>query len=149
MPKGWGRGIAAHMTHGGYAAFVVDVSYSASKGLVVENVVGAAECGLIINPLGARAQMESGVIDGLSTVLYQDVQIEGGTVTSLNFDAMPLLRIAEAPKAFEMHFVDSKDEPWGTGEMALPAFIPALMNAIFDATGKRIRKLPIGDQLSV
>lgn len=147
MPDGWGRGIAAHMTHGGYVAFVVDVSVSERSGLVVENVVGAAECGMIINPLGATAQMESGVIDGLSTVLYQNVQIEGGTVTTVNFDALPLLRINEAPKHFEMYFVDSDDEPWGTGEMALPAFIPALMNAIFDATGKRIRNLPIGDQL--
>ena len=148
LPNGWGRGIAAHMTHGGYAAFVVDVSHSKQKGLVVERVFGAAECGMIINPLGATAQMESGVIDGLSTVLYQNVQIEGGRVISDNFDAMPLLRIDEAPKHFEMHFVDSKDEPWGTGEMALPAFIPALMNAIFDATGKRIKDLPLGDQLS-
>ncbi len=148
LPKGWGRGIAAHMTHGGYAAFVVDVSFNDQSGLVVERVFGAAECGMIVNPLGAAAQMESGVIDGLSTVLYQDVKIDGGRIVSDNFDAIPLLRIAEAPKHFEMHFVASKDEPWGTGEMALPAFIPALMNAIFDATGKRIRNLPIGDQLT-
>ncbi|MEX0300391.1 MAG: molybdopterin cofactor-binding domain-containing protein [Kordiimonas sp.] len=148
LPNGWGRGIAAHMTHGGYAAFVVDVSFNSQTGLVVERVYGAAECGLIVNPLGAKAQMESGVIDGLSTVLYQNVEIDGGRVVSDNFDAIPLVRIAEAPKHFEIHFVDSKDEPWGTGEMALPAFIPALMNAIYDATGKRIRNLPIGDQLT-
>lgn len=147
LPDGWGRGIAAHFTFGGYAAFVVDVRHNEQEGLVVERVVGAAHCGMIINLSGATAQMESGVHDGLSTVLHQHVRIEGGRITSGNFDSMPLLRIDKAPRHFEMHFVESHEEPWGTGEIALPAFIPALMNAVFDATGKRIRDLPIGDQL--
>ncbi|MBL4791290.1 MAG: xanthine dehydrogenase family protein molybdopterin-binding subunit [Kordiimonadaceae bacterium] len=148
LPEGWGRGIGMHFTFGGYAAFVTDVRYDDEDGLVVERVVGAADCGMIINTLGATAQMESGVHDGLSTALHQHVRIEGGRITSGNFDAMPLLRIDKAPRHFEMHFVKSEEEPWGTGEIGLPAFIPSLMNSIFAATGKRIRDLPIGEQLS-
>lgn len=147
-PEGHGRGIASYFTFGSYAAMVVDVSVDVDGKLTVHKVTGAADCGLVVNPLSAKAQMEGGCMDGLSAVLYQDIQFEEGSITTGNYDDIPLVRIDEAPKEFDFHFVDSKEIPSGLGEIALPPFIPALINAIFDATGKRIRKLPIGDQLT-
>ncbi len=147
LPKGYGRGIASCFTFGSYAAIVVDVSVDEDGKLNVHKVTGAADCGLVINPLGAKAQMEGGCMDGLSAVLYQDIQFKEGRITTGNFNDIPLVRIDECPKKFDFHFVDSDEIPSGLGEIALPPFIPALMNAIYDATGKRIRKLPLGNQL--
>ena len=147
LPDGWGRGIASHMTFGGYAAFVVDVSMSGGE-MTVERVYGAVDCGQVINRLGALAQIESGIHDALSTVLYQEIEITDGSVQTLNFDQAPLVRMAEAPKVIEIDFVDGDDEPWGLGEIALPAAIPAIISAVEDATGKTITRLPLGDQLT-
>lgn len=147
LPSGWGRGIASHFTFGSYVAFVVDVSINDDRGFTVERVFSSVDCGRVINPLGARAQIESGIHDGLSTALYQNVGIEEGRITTDNFNHIRLLRMDEAPKHIEVDFIDSDEHPWGTGEIALPAFIPALMAALYDATGVRIRNLPIGDQL--
>ncbi len=147
LPNGWGRGIASHFTFGSYVAFVVDVSVDDDRRFTVERVFAGVDCGRVINPLGARAQIESGIHDGLSTALYQNVGIEEGRITTDNFHHIRLLRIDEAPKHIEVDFIDSDEHPWGTGEIALPAFIPALMAALYDATGVRIRSLPIGDQL--
>jgi len=147
IPDGYGRGIASYFTFGSYAAMIVDVSVDEKGQLTVHKVTGAADCGLVINPLGAKAQMEGGCMDGLSAVLYQDIQFEEGRITTGNFQDIPLVRIDESPKEFDFHFVDSDEIPSGLGEIALPPFIPALMNAIYDATGKRIRKLPLSNQL--
>ncbi len=147
LPTDWGRGIASHFTFGSYVAFVVDVSIDDDRNFTVERVFSSVDCGRVVNPLGARAQIESGIHDGLSTVLYQNVGIEDGRITTDNFNHIRLLRIDEAPKHIEVDFIDSDEIPWGTGEIALPAFIPALMAALYDATGVRIRSLPIGDQL--
>ena len=149
IPDGHGRGIASYFTFGSYAAMVVDVSVDNEGQLTVHKITGAADCGLVINPLGAKAQMEGGCMDGLSAVLYQDIQFEEGRITTGNFQDIPLVRIDESPKEFDFHFVDSDEIPSGLGEIALPPFIPALMNAIYDATGKRIRKLPLGNQLKI
>ncbi|GHF19312.1 isoquinoline 1-oxidoreductase subunit beta [Kordiimonas sediminis] len=145
--KGKGRGIASYFTFGGYVAMVVDVSVANDGSFTVDRVTAGVDCGMVINPLGAKAQIESGIIDGLSTVLYQNVQIERGRVLTGNFDDQRLLRINEAPKEIDIHFTGTDGEPFGTGEIALPAFIPALLAALHEATGVRIRKLPIGDQL--
>jgi len=147
LPESWGRGIASYMTFGGYVAMVVDVSLDARRRLTVERVFAGVDCGLVVNPAGARAQIESGINDGLSTALYQNVVIDGGRIMTENFDDIRLMRIGEAPREIDVAFVDSDEHPWGTGEMALPVFIPALMAAIHDATGVRVRDLPIGDQL--
>jgi len=149
LPQNWGRGIASHFTFGSYAAFVVDVSYSKEKGLVFERVFGAADCGIVVNRLGALAQIEGGIHDALSTIIHQEMIVEEGRIISDNFDQIPLMRIDEAPKSINIEFIDSSDEPWGLGEIALPAVIPAAIAAITDATGIEITRLPLGEQLSI
>ncbi len=144
----YGRGIASHFTFGSFVAMVVEVSVDRSQGeFVVERVTAAVDCGLVVNPAGARAQIEGGIIDGLSAVLYQNVQVDGGRVTSTNFDTLKMTRINQAPRVMDIFFINLRSEPFGTGEVALPPFIPALMAALYDATGVRIRSLPIGEQL--
>lgn len=147
VPAGHGRGIAAHFTFGGYVAQVVDVEVDGEGNLSVPRVVAAVDVGAVVNPNGIAAQLESGVNDGLSTALRLAVNVEGGRVVDGNFDTYQLMRIADAPRDIETHIIDNGEEPRGMGEMGLPPLAPALANAIFQATGQRIRNLPIGDQM--
>ena len=110
--------------------------------------VAAVDIGTVINPNGVAAQLESGVNDGLSTALRLAINIDGGRVTNANFDTYQLMKIADAPPVVETHIIDNGETPSGMGEMGLPPLAPALANAIFEATGKRIRSLPIADQLN-
>jgi CO/xanthine dehydrogenase Mo-binding subunit len=144
LDKGKGKGIAAYpYLHGNsYCAIVAKVSV-ADKKIVVEKVTCAVDCGLVINPSGARNQIEGGVVWGLGAVLYGGVDIENGKSVKSNFHQQKVVRMNECP-AIEVHFVDDAgDKPWGTGELSNPVIVPAVLNAVSAALGKRIRSMPI------
>jgi isoquinoline 1-oxidoreductase beta subunit len=141
MPAGRGRGIAVHYTFGSYAAEVAEVSVDRSNHLRVHRVVAAVDVGLAVNPLSIEAQTQGGVIDGLSAAMFGEITIDGGRTRQATFEDYPLLRNRDAPQ-IEVHIVPSTEKPTGFGEIALPPIAPAVANAIFAATGRRIRKLP-------
>ena len=146
-PKGVGLGVACHYSHRGYVAVVMEVAVADGEARV-RKAWAAVDVGRqIVNPNGAEQQVQGSILDGLSLAMGQEITIENGAVTQSNFGDFPLLRFADAPDV-EVHFVTSDNHPTGLGEPALPPSPAALVNAIFAATGKRIRTLPIGDQLA-
>lgn len=147
LPKGHGMGVASFLTFGGYAATVVEVKVDDDGELTIINTVATVDPGIVVNPLGARAQIESGTLDGFSAALGQEVIIEGGRVVNNNLDTYEMARMDKVPHNFTADLVMNDHSPVGLGEMSLPPAIPALCNAIYDACGVRIRKLPIADQL--
>jgi isoquinoline 1-oxidoreductase beta subunit len=142
LPEGRGRGLAFHFSHAGHFAEVAEVSVDARKKLTVHRVTVAGDIGPIVNLSGAENQCQGAVIDGLSTMLGLEMEIEQGRVTPINFDAYPILRIPHAPEV-DVHFIQSDFGPTGVGEPALPPLAPAVCNAIFAATGERVRALPL------
>ena len=146
LPAGQGRGIAAHYTFGSYAAHVAEVTVDQGQ-LQVERIVVAVDCGTIVNRSGVEAQIEGGTLDGLSAALYGEMPIQDGRAQKSNFHEYKLLRFSQAPQ-LEIHLVESTVRPTGLGEIALPPVAPAVANAIFAATGKRIRRLPIRGQVT-
>jgi isoquinoline 1-oxidoreductase beta subunit len=142
LPKDRERGIAVHESFGSFVAQVAEVSVSTKGEVHVHRVVCAIDCGKIVNPDTIKAQMESGIVFGLSAALYGQITLQNGRVEQSNFHDYPLLRLNEMPLV-EVHIVSSKEKPGGVGEPGVPPIAPAVANAIFAATGKRIRHLPI------
>ena len=145
MPEGSGQGIAFHYSHAGYVAVVAEVSVDAQGALKVDRLVAGVDVGPILNLSGAENQVEGSMLDGLSAAWFQEVLVSEGRVKNAGFGDYPLLRMAEAPK-LEAHFFPSDFPPTGLGEPALPPTAPAVCNAIFAATGKRVRKLPLAKE---
>lgn len=143
LPEGWGRGIACHATWDVTpVAQVAEVSVAQSGEVRVQRVICAIDPGLAIHPELVKAQMEGGIVFALTAVLKQEIQYEGGRVRQSNFHDYPLLRMDEMPE-IEVHILESGGLPTGVGEMGVPPLAPAVMNAIFDATGVRLRRLPL------
>ena len=143
LPAGRYRGIAVLEAFQSYAAQVVEISVDRKARTVnVHRVVCAVDVGRVVNPANIAMQSESAIVYGLSSALYGEITIAGGRVTQTNFNNYPVLRIDAMP-AIETHIVPSEEKPTGAGELAVPPVVPALCNAIFAATGKRIRRLPI------
>ena len=142
LPKGRGRGIAVHESFGSYIAQVAEVSVNHKGQIKVHRVVCAVDCGKIVNPDTIKAQMESGIIFGLSAVLYGAITLKNGRVEQGNFDSYPLVRMNATPRV-EVHIVASNEEPGGVGEPGVPPIAPAVANALFSLTGARVRSLPL------
>ncbi|MEE8162250.1 MAG: molybdopterin cofactor-binding domain-containing protein [Acidobacteriota bacterium] len=142
LPAGRGLGLAFHFNNAGHFAEVAEVSVNDNKKLTVHKVTVAGDVGPIINRSGAENQCEGAVIDGFSTMMGLELSIEDGIVQESNFDQYPILRIDSAPK-IEVHLIESDFSPTGLGEPALPPVAPAICNAIFAATGHRVRELPL------
>jgi len=146
LAPGSGRGISLLHAFGSYIAQVAEVSVSKQGDVRVGRVVCAVDCGTIVNPDTVKAQMESGIIFGISAALWGEITLKNGRVEQHNFNDYRVLRLPEAP-VIEVHLVQSTAAPGGVGEPGTSAVMPAVANAIFAATGKRIRKLPVKDQL--
>jgi isoquinoline 1-oxidoreductase beta subunit len=144
LTAGRGRGISATFGWGSYVAQVAEVTCEAKTGAVhVDRVVCAVDCGTVINPLGVKAQMEGAINFGLTQALKSEITVSAGRVEQSNFNDYEVLRMRDAPLVIEVHIVPSAEPPGGCGEPGVPAAAPALANAIFAATGKRLRRLPI------
>ena len=142
LPEGVGRGIAAHFSFDSYVAQVVEASVDKNGGVHVHRVVCALDCGRVINPDTVKAQMEGGIIFGLTAALKTEITLKDGRVEQNNFYDYQMLRMFESPE-IEVYLVPSTENPTGVGEPGVPPVAPALVNAIFACTGKRIRRLPI------
>jgi isoquinoline 1-oxidoreductase beta subunit len=145
MPAGRGRGIAVHESFGSYTAFVAEASVSPKGEVAAHRMVCAVDCGPVVNPDTIKAQIEGAVVFGLTAALRGEITLANGRVQQSNFHDYPLLRIHEVPE-IEVHIVASTEKQGGIGEPGVPCAAPALCNAIFAATGKRIRRLPIRPQ---
>lgn len=143
LPEGHGLGIAAHRSFLSYVATVIEVAVDTDGKLSIPGVWLALDAGVIVNPKHARAQMEGGTIFGLSNALYGEITVKEGAVEQSNFPNWRVLRMNEAPLTFEVEIMPSTAAPAGVGEPGTPPAAPALANAIFAATGQRIRSLPI------
>ena len=139
---GRGRGMALHMSFGSFIAQVAEVSVTPAGQVRVHKVVCAVDCGRVVNPDTVKAQMEGGIVFGLSAALHGAITFKKGRVEQGNFNNYPLLTMEEMP-AIEVHILPSTEAPSGVGEPGVPPIAPAVGNAVFAATGIRIRRLPI------
>ena len=141
MPEERFRGMAIHEAMGSYVAQVCEISIATNQ-VKVHRVVCAIDCGLAVNPDGVKAQIEGGIVFGLTAALYGEITIEKGRVRQSNFHDYQMLRMREMPE-IEVYIVPGSEKMGGAGEPGVPPVAPALANAIFAATGKRLRDLPL------
>jgi len=143
ITKGQGRGIAQHCCFGSYVAQVAEVSVNQGNGIVkVNRIVAAVDCGPFVNPDTVKAQIEGGIVEALSTAFKEEVMFSNGGVKSANFDDYKIIRMSEIPE-IEVHIVKSNEAIGGIGEPGVPPTAPAVANAFFNATGVRIRRIPL------
>ena len=142
LPQGAGRGVSLQSVFGTYMAQVAEVEVVQDGEVRVRRVVCAVDCGIVVNPDTVEAQVQGATIFGITAALYGEITLNGGRVEQGNFDTYQLLRINEVP-AIEVHIVQSSEPPGGMGEPGTSAIVPAVANAIFAATGKRLRKMPV------
>jgi isoquinoline 1-oxidoreductase beta subunit len=142
LPAGQGKGVAIFKSFDSISACCVTVSKQASGGVKIEKVVSVIDCGWYVNPDNVKAQTEGNIVMGITAAVKPGITFVNGMAEQSNYHNYPIMRIDEAPK-MEIHIVDSGEKPGGVGEPGLPPVAPALANAIFAATGKRLRKLPI------
>jgi isoquinoline 1-oxidoreductase beta subunit len=142
LPQRVGRGVSLQFVFGTYMAQVAEVEVAKDGSVRVRRVVCAVDCGIPVNPDTIQAQIQSAIIFGITAALYGDITLKNGRVEQTNFDSYQMLRINEAP-AIEVHIVQNFEPPGGMGECGTSAVVPAVANAIFAATGKRLRKMPI------
>jgi isoquinoline 1-oxidoreductase subunit beta len=142
LPKGSGRGVSLQFVFGSYMAQVAEVEVTKEGTVRVRRVVCAIDCGTVVNPNTVQAQIQSGIIFGATASLYGEITLKNGRVEQTNFDTYQMIRMNEAP-AIDVHVVKSPEPPGGMGETGTSAIVPAIANAIYAATGKRLRKMPV------
>jgi isoquinoline 1-oxidoreductase beta subunit len=142
LPESAGRGVSLQFVFGTYIAQVAEVEVAKNGAVRVRRVVCAVDCGTVVNPDTVQAQIQGAIIFGITAALYGEITLKNGRVEQTNFDTYQMLRMNEAP-AIEVHIVESSEPPGGMGECGTSAIVPAVANAIFAATGKRLRKMPV------
>jgi isoquinoline 1-oxidoreductase subunit beta len=142
LPERAGRGVSLQFVFGTYIAQVAEVEVAKNGAVRVRRVVCAVDCGTVVNPDTVQAQIQGAIIFGITAALYGEITLKNGRVEQTNFDTYQMLRMSEAP-AIEVHIVESSEPPGGMGECGTSAIVPAVANAIFAATGKRLRKMPV------
>jgi isoquinoline 1-oxidoreductase beta subunit len=144
LPKGSALGVAFHYSHLGYFAEVAEVSVDPANKVKIHKIWVAADVGShIINPSAAENIIQGGIVDGLSELMDQQITIANGRAVETNYHQHKMVRLTQAPADIEVHYLKTNNTPTGLGEPALPPVLPAVANAIFTATGQRVRSLPL------
>jgi isoquinoline 1-oxidoreductase subunit beta len=142
LPQGSGRGVSLQFAFGSYQAQVAEVEVSKAGTVRLRRVTCAMDCGTVVNPDTVQAQLQSGIIFGATAALFGEITLKNGRVEQSNFDTYQMVRMEDAP-VIEIDVVKSAEPPGGMGETGTSAIVPAIANAVFAATGKRLRKMPI------